>query len=474
MDIIEKKYNFVFKHDVDEKLIINLFDKGKIVKDNDDDKYLYYVGLWHEVKFISRIHDIDKFYFKRSAEKGNINSMLKLAEREIKYDCTEKKINNAEKYLLNAFEKEKDNEDVLLALGNFYNEIKYDKNKLREFYLMAIEKGNIEAMWKLAHDYERYSEKEETIKYYLMAIEKGSIHAMYNLARYYFENKENDEEAVKYTLMLIKEKNREAMELSTIYLTDEKYHDMVIKAYEYAIEQKCGIAVVYLGHYYILCGNHDKGYKYLIEFNHRHEKYSDLEYYERVQLLYMYIDFFLAEYYKKIGKYELMKEHYISIIKSERYQREGDLWFRAIFCLVDYYQEIEIDNYKMKYFLSLAIDNGSEKALEMLIEYYDDFREKFDYGMFDRVELFIKGNTLDKIENYLDAYDIELIYKHNIKGFDFDSSFDILTIDGESDSRSVYKKSPYFYCVVENGIMKYYRKIVCEKCLDRDKDDSDD
>jgi TPR repeat protein len=53
------------------------------------------------------------------------------------------------------------------------------------FYLMAIEKGNIKAMFNLAMLYENQGNDEEAIRFYLMAIEKGDKDAMYNLGCLY-------------------------------------------------------------------------------------------------------------------------------------------------------------------------------------------------------------------------------------------------------------------------------------------------
>ena len=54
---------------------------------------------------------------------------------------------------------------------------------MKKYYLMAIEKGNSNAMNNLAFYYEDIENNyDEMKKYYLMAIEKGNYDAMNNLA----------------------------------------------------------------------------------------------------------------------------------------------------------------------------------------------------------------------------------------------------------------------------------------------------
>jgi len=72
--------------------------------------------------------------------------------------------------------------------------------------MMAIEKGNFDAMSNMGVYY-KYGEKnyDEMKKYYIMAIEKGNSDAMFNLG-YYYENTEiNYDKMKKYYLMAIKQ-----------------------------------------------------------------------------------------------------------------------------------------------------------------------------------------------------------------------------------------------------------------------------
>ena len=49
---------------------------------------------------------------------------------------------------------------------------------MKKYFLMAIGKGNINAMNYLANYFEKKDDYENMMKYYLMAIEKGDINAM--------------------------------------------------------------------------------------------------------------------------------------------------------------------------------------------------------------------------------------------------------------------------------------------------------
>jgi hypothetical protein len=56
---------------------------------------------------------------------------------------------------------------------------------------MAIDKGNIDAIFELAYYYESIKNYEEMEKYYQMGVEKGDSDAMYNLGIFY-QNKVNE------------------------------------------------------------------------------------------------------------------------------------------------------------------------------------------------------------------------------------------------------------------------------------------
>ncbi|GAI61783.1 unnamed protein product, partial [marine sediment metagenome] len=63
-----------------------------------------------------------------------------------------------------------------------------DQKKAEKYYLMAIKKANVDAMYNLALLYHtEHKDFNKAEKYYLMAIKKGNVNAMYNLALLYEE-----------------------------------------------------------------------------------------------------------------------------------------------------------------------------------------------------------------------------------------------------------------------------------------------
>ena len=84
--------------------------------------------------------------------------------------------------------------------------------KAIEYYLMAIEKGNIKAMNSLGFYYDKVENNyPEAAKYYMMAIEKGNSFAMKNLGNYYNFIEENYPKAIKYYIMAFRNNNNNAL-----------------------------------------------------------------------------------------------------------------------------------------------------------------------------------------------------------------------------------------------------------------------
>ena len=87
----------------------------------------------------------------------------------------------------------------MFNLALFYHKTNR-KEKAQKYYLMAINKGDIEAMNNFANlckDMNRYEDAE---KYYLMAIDNGHVDAMFNLAFMYYSENQNAERA--YSLIV--------------------------------------------------------------------------------------------------------------------------------------------------------------------------------------------------------------------------------------------------------------------------------
>ena len=72
-------------------------------------------------------------------------------------------------------------ENENLFLWTFYHFIEKNYGEAKKYYLMAIDKGNSDAMVNLGYLYKKEKNYEETKKYYLMAIDKGNSDAISNL-----------------------------------------------------------------------------------------------------------------------------------------------------------------------------------------------------------------------------------------------------------------------------------------------------
>ena len=101
---------------------------------------------------------------------------------------------------------------ILFFIGEYYEFKNINCNEMIKYYLMAIDKDNINAMNNLAMYYESIHDYDNTVKYYLMAIDKGCSSAMNNLGHYYFYDAyHDDDEMLKYFLMAIEYGNKTAM-----------------------------------------------------------------------------------------------------------------------------------------------------------------------------------------------------------------------------------------------------------------------
>jgi len=127
----------------------------------------------------------------------------------------------------------------------------------KEDYQQAINLINLieneEGGWKddfLAHIYLIQEKFDLTEKYYLQAIEKGNVGAMFNLGFFYQCVQENYFLAEKYYLQAIENGNVRAMsELGLVYYNQEKYN-LAEKYYLQAIENGDSISMIHLGDLY--------------------------------------------------------------------------------------------------------------------------------------------------------------------------------------------------------------------------------
>jgi TPR repeat protein len=79
---------------------------------------------------------------------------------------------------------------------------------MKKYYLMAVQKGNIDAMNNLAYYYYDIEKNyDEMKKYYMMAIDRGHINSMNDLGSYYKIIEKNYDMSKKYLSMLLKSAN---------------------------------------------------------------------------------------------------------------------------------------------------------------------------------------------------------------------------------------------------------------------------
>ena len=118
--------------------------------------------------------------------------------------CVNNKYDNMIYYYMLAIDK--GNSDAMYELGCYYDKI--DNTSEAVNYLdMAIDKGNHNALYEMGCMYDEDGKYYEAIEYYLMAINKGNSKEMNNLGCYY-ENIEKDyNKAIEYYLMSINKGN---------------------------------------------------------------------------------------------------------------------------------------------------------------------------------------------------------------------------------------------------------------------------
>jgi TPR repeat protein len=138
----------------------------------------------------------------------------------------------AEKYYLLAIEKGEINALNNLGLLYAYQGKETDAEK---YYLLAIEKGHIDASSNLGLLYKNQGKETEAEKYWLLAIEKGDINALFNLALS-CQNQGREIEAEKYYLLAIGNDDIDSLfSLATLYDNQgketeaEKYYLLAIE-----------------------------------------------------------------------------------------------------------------------------------------------------------------------------------------------------------------------------------------------------
>jgi len=120
------------------------------------------------------------------------------------YETETDNYDEAVAYYLSAIEK--GNVMAMFNLGDYYYH-SHNTDKMKKYFEMAIEKGNVKAMTSLAYYYNIVDDlgrkqHHRIISLYEGAIEKGSVKAMHKLGTYYENRKYYKKMAVCYEMVL--------------------------------------------------------------------------------------------------------------------------------------------------------------------------------------------------------------------------------------------------------------------------------
>ena len=252
----------------------------------------------------------------------------------------------------NIIDFEYNDDNYILQVRYYYENINSENyDKLEEYYLMLIEKGNSLAMRELGDYYEQYKEYDKMKKYYLMAIEKGNGNAMCRLGDYY-KKIEDYTNMKKYYLMNIEKGNLNGMHYLTIYYEEIKDYENMKKYYLMAIEKGNSTAMCNFGHYYYREKDYENMKKYYL---------MDIE---KGNLKGMH---YLIKYYEEIKDYENMKKYYLMLIEKGN--------SNAMYDLGNYYRHIEKDYNNAKKYYLMALEKGHHLA-DMSLQTINKILEK--------------------------------------------------------------------------------------------------
>lgn len=113
-----------------------------------------------------------------------------------------KDYDEAKQYYLMAIEK--GNTNAMNNLAYYFGYIEKDYEQMKHYYIIAIDKDNTDAMNNLGHYYKDIKDYDKMKHYYMMATNKGNSDAMNNLGFYYYDIEKKYKKAVKYFEMALK------------------------------------------------------------------------------------------------------------------------------------------------------------------------------------------------------------------------------------------------------------------------------
>jgi TPR repeat protein len=146
---------------------------------------------------------------------------------------------NKDYYLLEDEDKEKRKEEeadiekkitrMLETLGNYYdnsiNPTEETNQNTIKYYLLAIERGSMNAMFNLGHYYYECNDYENMFNYYYMSVALGDIDTMFELAIYYQKIKDFDNMR-KYYVMALEESENPKYNVTVLINDGKKDFDL--------------------------------------------------------------------------------------------------------------------------------------------------------------------------------------------------------------------------------------------------------
>jgi TPR repeat protein len=252
---------------------------------------------------------------------------------------------------------------ILLYLGCYYY-MKKDFESMTEYFLMAINQKDFNAMCCLALYYENNKDYQNAIKYYLMASNKENGVGFYGAGFCYGQIK-NEKEKIKYYLMAAEKEHITAIRWLISYYEKMKDTTNMIKYYHILIKKGCPKSMVDLGnHYYVL-----KDYSNMLRYY--------LMAIEKGNIMAMHN---LGVYYHDKADYTNMLKYCLMAVHHKD--------TRAMNTLGVYYKNLKDYTNMIKYFL-MAIQHGDLRKVQFICDHF--MANDCDAGLIIFSELFEKG-----------------------------------------------------------------------------------
>ncbi len=211
------------KSNKDIIVVYNLLFKDKLPNSEDlNEDVVYYLCIYY--LFIGNINYATELLIKNIDQYNHLLSICLLAQIETKKNNLMK----GEQLYLRAFENgclqsltplidvydrlnyvDSMNKYISIAteknIGGVFNYLacsSINNTLIVEYYMKAINLGNIDAMYNLARYYKDLKDYDQMIFYFNLAVKHEDVDSMYNLAKYYFKYNNIDKALYYYELIL--------------------------------------------------------------------------------------------------------------------------------------------------------------------------------------------------------------------------------------------------------------------------------